>query len=220
VRSSWLVLAVLLLAGCGDARSTKPPPKGIRPAGRVVHAAVCHPRPRAHQTACRSPDGAWTAGFGPGAGPLVLTRVSTGKSITGHRFSDSCCAAITWVRPHRLLFADVVHGAFTLTPPTGKARFVANFVDFSVSPGGRWLVGDARSPLGERRVGLISLATGRCVLVPGDYIGSTARPVSGAAHAGFSPSSDAVVTARAGTAFLYRIRSLTTPCPAWMTHRP
>jgi hypothetical protein len=117
------------------------------------------------------------------------------------------------VRPHRLIFGDVVKGVFSLNPAIRKLNFVANLGDFSISPDGRWLVGFALPLSLSEKIGLISLTTGRCVLVPGGQ-GIDKFSVS---HLGFSPSGNDVVTAKGHVASRYPIRSLRSRCPTWMT---
>lgn len=213
------LLAGALLAGCGEATQ----PSGSRPTAPAVHAPLCYPQRLSARRPCRSPDGAWTVEWRPGR--LVLTRDSTGKQTIDYRSRDACCDDITWVPPQRLVFADD-YRVFTLDPATRKVTFVAGFSDFFASPDGRWVAGYAYAPPDEPQLaGLVSLATGRCVLIPGrnDYVGSSFAVEGGTTpRTGFSPTGDAVVVAILPSrgVFLYRISALRRPCPPSMTRQP
>jgi hypothetical protein len=214
------LLAVALLAGCGGSSRTA----GIRRTDGAVHAPLCFsPNRAAPSSPCRSPDGRWTGLRDRGPGRLVLTRLATGAQIIGYTSRDSCCDDVAWVRPHLLVFADD-YRVFTLDPVTRKVTFLAGFSDFYASRDGRWLAGYAyASPEDPQPAGLVSLVTGKCVVIPGknDYVGSNFGFAGVTPSTGFSPAGDAVVVATPPTGTVqYPISSLHRPCPASMTRKP
>jgi hypothetical protein len=217
----WLLplLVTVVLVGCGGTTKSAF-------VGRAVHAPLCY-QGRPTPKPCRSPDGRWTVRFKAGIpgrlpGRLVVTQLATGEQTVDYSSLEECCDDITWARPHTLVFADD-YRTFVLDPTKGKATFLAGFTDFYVSPDGRWVAGYAEAPSSQPQpAGLVSLATGKCVLIPGyqDTIGSSFRQPA-PTDRGFSRNGEyVVVVEQYGDSFQYPISTLGPACPSWMTTDP
>ena len=196
-----------------------------RPLGRAVHAPLCFLRGTpAALRGCRSPDRAWSVERAFAPGRLVLTQRATGRRTVGYSSNNACCDNVTWVRPHRLFFSDD-YRVFSLDPLKRKVRFIAAFDDFLVSPNGEWLAGYAAAgPREPQPAGVISLRTGKCVLVPGsgDFIGREFAFHSSTPQTGFTRMGSVIVDSASGGRVVrreYRISSLRRPCP-WFTRKP
>jgi hypothetical protein len=169
----WSVVAglALLVAGCGGGI-------GTTPTGPAAQARQCFPDDTAVTTpgtsaasaeSCRSPDRAWLTTLGSGGGcGIYLTRVSTGRRVQMFRSPDAC-SAITWARPHELLFRTD-NGFYTLDPATRyPVTRPAAFAEFAVSPDRRWVAGDDATGAPEApqtAVYLLSPDASTCVMVP------------------------------------------------------
>jgi len=177
--------------------------------GPAVHAPLCG-KDRLAEKLCRSPDGRWTAQYGPSG--LVLTGAGgTRRTLSSY---ENCCGEIAWARPHRLVYTgDGGFSAYAFDPGRGKETYLGDFSNIYASPDGRWVLGDLdTSDLGHPRPylgGLVSLATGRCFAVPGNpSIGEDSGPF----ETGFTPDGTAVVVGPAGNRRRLPISSLRQPC--------
>jgi hypothetical protein len=114
-----------------------------------------------------SPDRVWSVVYSRanGYGRLDLTDRTTGRRSRMYRSNDSCCAQMTWVRRHTLVFVDD-YNVRTLDPVTRRVTRIAGFSNFVVSPNARWIAGWA-SCGGHcaQTVEVVPLAGGACKAV-------------------------------------------------------
>jgi len=170
---------------------------------------------------CRSPDGAWAVRLDHDR--LIVTRTATRKPIVldravAHVTGDQ----VTWVAPHSLFFS-IDYRVLRLDPSTRNVKFIAQFSDFLVSRNGRWLGGFFHSADTMDTVGLVSLQTRRCVLVPrkpdeSDELGDWFS------HTGFTRTGRIVVAGRDLSARValrsYPIAAVRHACPRRFTKKP
>ena len=222
-RVAGLLLGIALLAACGAVKN-KP---SVQSVARAIYARPCFSKSwrfrktEASPSPCRSPDGAWAVRLDHDR--LTVTRTATRRPIVPDRaLADVTGDQVTWVAPHSLFFS-INYRVFRFDPSTRKVRFIAEFSDFVVSLNGRRLAGFADLANVFNTVGVITLATGRCVRVPpktdesdeiGDYF----------PNSGFTRTGGVVVAARDLSARVtlrtYPISSLRRPCPPSFTKKP
>jgi hypothetical protein len=115
-----------------------------------------------------SPDGKWSLAYTRqhGYDNLDVTDRATGSVSRMYSSNDGCCAQITWLRPHLLIFVDD-YKTRTLDPVTKHVVMISNFSNFVVSPDGRWVAGwaDCGGHCAER-VDVVPIGGGRCRQVP------------------------------------------------------
>jgi hypothetical protein len=136
----------------------------VAAAGAAVAYAASPPTGAAE----RSPDREWSLLYSRrnGYGRLDLTYLRTGRTYRMYRSNDSCCDAITWVRPHLLIFVDD-YNVKTLDPPTRRVFRIAGFSEFTISHDGRLVAGYAESGgHAAETVDVVPITGGRCRAVP------------------------------------------------------
>ena len=142
-----LVSVVMVAAGCGH-RSVQP--------DRIVQSGYV------------SPDGKWSLAVTRkhGYGHLDITQRATRHVFRMYSSNDACCAQITWVRPHLLIFIDD-YQTKTLDPVTKRVVTIAGFSNFVLSVDGRWVAGwaDCGGHCAEA-VDVVPITGGRCEQVP------------------------------------------------------
>jgi len=115
-----------------------------------------------------SPDGKWILAFARkhGYGHLDITQRATRRVFRMYSSNDSCCAEITWVRPHLLIFIDD-YRTKTLDPVTKQVVTIAGFSNFVLSADGRLVAGwaDCGGHCAEA-VDVVPITGGRCRQVP------------------------------------------------------
>jgi hypothetical protein len=115
-----------------------------------------------------SPDRKWSLAYGRkhGYGHLDVTERATGRVFRMYSSNDGCCAQITWLRPHLLIFVDDYHTK-TLAPATRRVATIAHFSNFVVSPDGRWVAGWADCGTHcQESVDVVRITGGQCRTVP------------------------------------------------------
>lgn len=166
-----LLLLAVVAVGFGGHSSTRP--------DRVVESGYL------------SPDGKWSLAYTRknGYGHLDITQRATARTFRMYRSNDSCCAQITWLRPHLVIFVDD-YRTLTLDPTTRNATQIAGFSNFVVSRDGRWVAGWADSG-GHRAesVEVVPTRGGQCRQVP-------RRPTQDDNAVRFSPDNRSVTIRR------------------------
>jgi hypothetical protein len=115
-----------------------------------------------------SPDGKWSLAYTRqhGYDNLDVTKRATGRIFRMYSSNDGCCAQITWLPPHLLVFVDD-YKTKTLDPTTKRIVVMASFSNFVVSADGRWVAGwaDCGGHCAET-VSVVRITGGACRDVP------------------------------------------------------